>query len=226
MILRYIIMGEKMKRICIFSVVIVILIILSGCAAILSDFIVNKGTDYISQWSSKNIMFGANKDQILKHLGLPQSKDDEVWIYPIPDHSFAALKDSTVAVFFFRDKVITWLGYYGDQVTAISQPNYKTISIGDSQEKVIKDLGEPVYRGLNIWLFWKEPVIKYTFWTSPPVENTMQAIVMYEEKVIGILCFRSFEYYGKPYNLHLGMIIPPREDLDYAKVRLKQSDKK
>ena len=53
----------------------------------------------------------------------------------------------------------------------------------------------------------------------------MQAIVMHEEKVVGILCFRSFEHYGKPYNLHLGMIIPPREDLDYAKTRLKQRNK-
>ena len=204
---------------------VILSLLLSGCAAILSDLIVDKGADRISQWASKNIIIGTNKNEMLKHRGLPQSKDNEVWIYPIPDRSFAALKDSTVAVFFFRDQVITWLGYYGDQVTSVAQPIYKTISIGDSQEKVVKDLGEPVYRGLNIWLFWKAPEIKYTFWSSPPVENTMQAIVIHEEKVVGILCFRSFEHYGKPYNLHLGMIIPPREDLDYAKTRLKQRNK-
>jgi len=187
--------------------------------------VVNRGADNISKWASNNIAVGTTEDEILQRLGPPQNEDDNVWIYLVPDHSFAALKNATVAVFFFEKKVIIWLGYYGNRVTAIAQPNYKTVSIGDSQEKVIKDLGEPVYRGLNIWIFWKEPAIKYTFWNSPPVENTMQAIVVYEEKVVGILCFRSFEHYGKPYNLHLGMIIPPTKDLEYAKERLKQLKK-
>jgi len=213
------------KIIYIFSVFVATSLLLSGCAAILSDMVVNRGADNICKWASDNITVGTSEDEILQRLGSPRSKDNNVWVYSVPGHFATSLKNSTIAVFFFEKKVITWLGYYGDRVTAIAQPSYKAISIGGSQEKAIKDLGEPVYRGLNIWIFWKEPAIKYTFWNSPPVENTMQAIVVYEEKVVGILCFRSFEHYGKPYNLHLGMIIPPTKDLEYAKERLKQLKK-
>ncbi|TRZ49828.1 hypothetical protein D4Q80_01350 [bacterium] len=213
------------KIICIFSTLIVISFLLSGCVGILSDIVVNKGVDNILKWATNNVSIGAAEDEILQHLGPPRSKDNNVWVYAVPER-YSSLNDSTTVVFFSDKKVVTWLGYYGNRVTGVAQSNYHSVSIGDSQEKVIKDLGEPAYKGFNIWLFWKEPVIKYTFWDSPPVENTMQAIIVHEEKVVGILCFRSFEYYGKPYNLHLGMIIPPTKDLEYAKERLKQFKKK
>jgi len=222
---RKILGGVMKKIICISSTLIVISFLLSGCAAILSDMVVNKGVDNILKWATNNISIGAAEDEILQRLGTPRSKDNNVWVYAVPQR-YSSLNDSTVAVFFSDKRVVTWLGYYGNRVTGVAQSSYQTVSVGDSQDKVLKELGDPVYRGANIWIFWKEPDIKYTFWSSPPVRNTLQAIIIYKERIAGIFCFSAFEHYGEHYNLCPGMIIPPSKDLEYAKERLKQFKRK
>jgi len=222
-----------MKRIiCIFSVLVVFSLLLSGCAAILSEQIVGMGINYNKNWATNNFPIGATENEILQRLGSPKSKSDNVWFYLVPGH-LTSLQNSTVAVFFFEGKIITWLVYYyaspgsGYQISpvrVVAQTSYKTISIGASEEKVLKELGEPLYRGSNIWYFWKEPVIKYDFWGTHPVENTMQVIILYEKRVIAILCFSNFEYYGKPLNLSFTSIILPARDREGAKdYQLKQN---
>lgn len=209
--------GWIMKRFCLVFSALAFVVLLSGCVPlIVGGQFTKMGTDYITAWVSDNVPIGATEDEVLQLLGEPQSRYFNVWIYRVPKNFYKSLQNSTVAVFFSQGKVITWLGYYypdDHPVGSRAETSYENISMGATQDEVLKGLGEPVYQGARIWLFWKDPEIKYSFWSSPPVANALQAIVFDEGKVVGILCFTASEYYGTSHALWPGMIIKPTGDV-------------
>jgi len=225
------------KIISIFSALVAFSLLLSGCADIINmevnqainEHYTGVGIEYNKNWATNNFPIGATENEILQRLGVPKSKTGNVWFYSVPKNS-KSLKNATAAVFFFEGKIITWLVYFyrdSPPVKVVAQDNYKTISIGASEEDVLKELGEPIYRGSNIWTFWKEPAVKYDFWGNRPVENTMQVVILYEKKVITILCFDSVQYYGQPFNLIFTSIIVPAKDREGARYYWpKHNDKK